>query len=143
MATIRGNNNNNSLYGGSGNDVLYGYGGNDFLSGGSGNDYLDGYGTTRGIEYDTLVGGAGSDTFALGDRTYGVFYQGQGYATIRDWDASADYIQVRGSTSQYSLRTGNWAGSSARDMGIYYGNDLIGVVQDNTNVNFSRDFRSV
>ncbi|QYO62808.1 calcium-binding protein [Leptolyngbya sp. 7M] len=137
---LSGSSGNDYLSGGSGNDSLLGGSGNDSLVGGSGNDRLDGYATT-GVEYDTLDGGTGSDTFVLGG-SWGVSYQGRGYATIKSWDTS-DWIEVRGSRSQYSLRSGNWGGSSATDTGIYYGSDLVGVVQDTTNVSMSRDFRFV
>jgi Ca2+-binding RTX toxin-like protein len=139
--TLFGGTGNDILYGGNGNDKLLGGAGNDTLYGGAGNDRLDGYATT-GTEYDTLYGGAGSDTFILGG-SWGVSYRGSGYATIADWDASADYIETIGNSSQYSLRSENWSGSSALDTAIYYGNDLIAVVQDSTNVSFSRDFRFV
>lgn len=123
---------NDYLHGGSGNDEMYGSTGNDTLDGNEGNDLISGYG--NGTEYDTLAGGSGSDTFVLGNIYSGVSYRGSGYALITDWNRSYDYLQVSGSASQYSLRSGNWAGSSTRDMGIYYGNDLIAVLQDTTNV---------
>jgi Ca2+-binding RTX toxin-like protein len=127
---------NDRLYGGDGNDRLYdGGGGNDYLSGGNGNDILNGYGAKTG-EYDTLVGGAGSDTFLLGDRTSGVFYQGTGYTTITDFRSGVDKIELR--SGNYTLQYKNWSGSSAMDTGIYYGSDLIAVLQDTTNVT-SRD----
>ncbi len=73
---------------------------------------------------------------------------GNGYAIITDWDASSDYIEVLGSSSQYELDfSQSWAGTSANDTGIYYigggGRELIGVVQDTTNVDISRDFTFV
>jgi Ca2+-binding RTX toxin-like protein len=138
--TASGNAGNDIIYGGDGNDYLNGNGGNDTLYGGNGSDILNGYGS--GTEYDSLYGGSGVDTFVLGSR-YGVHYQGNGYATIRDWNYVDDYIQVRGSASQYRLVFGNWTGSSTRDTAIYYGNDLIGLVQDSTNVSFARDFKFV
>lgn len=137
---------NDTLTGDAGNDTLLGGSGNDILVGGSGNDRLDGYATT-GVEFDTLTGGTGSDTFILGG-SWGVSYQGDGYATITDWDASADFIEARGSSSQYFLYSANFGiGGSATDLGIYFtGNntyDLVAIVQDSTNVSFSRDFRFV
>ena len=123
--------------GGTGNDTLIGNNINNYLSGSYGNDYIAGYGG-----YDTLIGGSGYDTFALGDSS-SVFYQGDGYATIADFNWEYDYIQVNGSSNQYSLSTGNWAGSSALDTAIFFGNDVIAVVQDSTNVDFDRDFRFV
>lgn len=153
MATIQGfNSRNDTLNGSPSNDILYGYGGNDslfgragndYLYGGNGSDYLNGYGSF--IDRDVLYGGAGSDTFVLGDRTNGIFYQLSGYAIIADWNFREDYIQVRGSTSQYRLTTSSVAnfGSSAPETLIWYQNDVIGVVVDSTNVMFSRDFISV
>lgn len=148
---------NDSLYGESGNDRLLGYGGNDFLVGGSGNDSLNGGSgndALRGFsggynrEIDALIGGQGGDTFMLGDAT-GVFYLGgrnssnrdASYGLIKDWNSQVDHIQVYGNANSYRLvQNRNWFGSSANDTGIYIGSDLIGVVQDSTNVNLSRDF---
>ena len=155
--TIWGNNGNDTLIGGYGNDYLYGWYGNDTLYGGSGNDYLsggdgtdrlDGYATT-GTEYDTLSGGAGSDTFVLGG-WWGVSYQGLGYATVTDFNGLYDWLEVRGSSTthsyngiSYSLGTGNYVGTSATDTVLYYGNDAIAIIQDTTDVQWSRDFRWV
>ena len=145
---LEGENGNDYLNGGTGNDTLLGGAGNDSLSGGAGNDRLDGYATT-GTEYDTLSGGAGYDRFVLGG-SWGVSYQGSGYATITDFNGLNDYLEVRGSSSShsyngvsYSLGTGNLVGTSATDTLLYYGNDLIAVVQDTTNVQWSRDFQWV
>jgi Ca2+-binding RTX toxin-like protein len=134
---LYGDTGNDALYGDAGNDTLLGGSGNDLLVGGDGNDRLDGYATT-GTEYDTLSGGTGSDTFILGG-SWGVSYQGDGYAAITDWN-SADVIELRGSSSQYFLYSANFGvGGSANDLGIYYiGNgslDAVAVVQDATNVN--------
>ncbi len=136
--TLFGNYANNNLDGSMGNDTLLGMGGNDILTGGLGNDRLDGY-AASGSEYDFLVGGFGSDTFILGG-SWGVSYQGEGCAIIEDWDWTSDYIEVLGSSEQYNLIQENWLGSSTLDTSIYYGSDLIGVVQDSTNVYIERDF---
>lgn len=141
------------LYGGDGSDTIKGGKGNDYVSGGAGDDYIYGYGGSRyggsgygsynQAEYDTLSGGTGYDTFVLGDSNK-VYYQGQGYAVINDWDYTSDYIQARGSSSQYSLQYGNYGfGTSAQDTAIYYGTDVIGYIQDSTNVSFTRDFQFV
>jgi Ca2+-binding RTX toxin-like protein len=137
-----GNSGNDTLTGGDGNDTLVGGLGNDSLSGGNGTDRLNGYGTSSlgGTQYDTLTGGAGTDYFILGGY-WGVSYQGLGYATITGWDASADYIEVEGTSSQYSLGfTTNWGGTSALDTTVYFGSEIVGVVQDTTNVSIGRDF---
>ncbi len=122
-----------NLYGEWGNDTLWGGSGSDYLSGGDGNDRLTGSSsrTHNGYEYDTLVGGAGNDTFVLGESA-GNYYQGSGYAVITDYNGAHDYIQVK--SGSIHLRRGNWAGGSALDTAIYQGSDLIGVVQDNTSV---------
>ncbi|MFN6002202.1 MAG: calcium-binding protein [Dolichospermum sp.] len=140
--TLWGGNGNDSLDGGTGNDNLYGESGNDTLLGGSGNDYLSGgFGNDRltgstsltfdSFEYDTLAGGADWDTFVLGTSA-GNYYRGGGYALITDYSGANDYIQIR--NISLSLRRENWAGGSALDTAIYQGNDLIGVVQDNTSI---------
>jgi Ca2+-binding RTX toxin-like protein len=148
--TIWGNNGNDTISGGAGNDYLYGRNGNDYLLGGSGhdhlyggdgNDRLDGY-PTSGTESDTLSGGAGFDTFVLGG-SWGVSYPGSGYATITDFNGQYDWLEVRGSSSNYSLSYSSWSGGSATDTLLYYGNDLIAVIQDTTNVQWSRDFQWV
>jgi Ca2+-binding RTX toxin-like protein len=73
---------NDKLYGQDGNDTLYGEAGNDYLNGGAGNDYLDGYASFNSPDFDTLEGGAGADTFVLGNTRQGMFYLGNGQATI-------------------------------------------------------------
>lgn len=146
--TLYGNTDDDYLSGNDGNDILYGGYGNDTLVGGNGNDRLDDgfskgrlyrYGYRYG-DYDNLTGGVGSDTFVLGNSDMGFYYMGEGYAIITDWNASSDYIEARGSSGRYSLRFENLTGSSALDTAIYLGSgdDLIAVVQDSTNVDFSR-----
>lgn len=138
---LSGNYGNDVLYGGYGYDTLVGLDGNDSLDGGYGRDRLDGHGYSDVVQYDTLTGGAGSDTFVLGNSYREFFYYtGDGHAIITDWNASSDYIEVIGSSDRYSLRFENLTGSSALDTAIYLGSgdDLIAVVQDSTNVDFSR-----
>lgn len=134
---LKGGKGNDTLKGGKGDDILKGGKGNDLLYGGRGNDRLDGY--SSGIEYDTLVGGNGFDTFVLGGY-WGVSYQGESYAKIKDWDYKRDFIEVAGSFEEYSLGFENLSGNSQSDTLIYFQDDLIGVVEDSTNVNLNRDF---
>ncbi|MEG5039811.1 MULTISPECIES: peptidoglycan DD-metalloendopeptidase family protein [unclassified Microcoleus] len=94
---------NDKIYGQDGNDTLYGEAGNDYLNGGAGNDYLDGYASFNRADFDTLEGGTGADTFVLGNTRQGMFYQGNGQATISDYNFRDDYIQLRGNASQYRL----------------------------------------
>lgn len=138
--------------GNSGNNQIYGNRGDNNLVGGTGNDTLSGYEWATS-EYDTLTGGAGSDTFVLGD-SEGSHYTGSDYAIIKDFDANAssifplfldfeyDTIQVSGSLSDYTLSQQSWAGvgSVALDTVIYKGTDVIGIVQDTTNVSLNRNF---
>jgi Ca2+-binding RTX toxin-like protein len=128
---------NDTLLGISGNDLLVGSFGNDKLIGGAGDDRLIGY--AGGREYDTLTGGTGSDTFVLGNAS-GAFYRGLEYATITDFNWTEDWIEAKGIASQYFMRFGAWIGGASRDTAIYYGNDLLSVVEDTTNVSFARDF---
>jgi Ca2+-binding RTX toxin-like protein len=139
---------NDYLVGGSLDDYLVGGTGNDILLGGSGNDFLEGYGYGQN-EFDILTGGIEKDIFVLGDLLYGdsVYYLGNGYATITDFSlAQTDQIQIIGPIADgYSLGLGNWGGSNAQDTGIFYKDDLIGVVQDQniTNLNQNQVFISV
>lgn len=153
---ITGNSGNNYLFGANENDTLFGLGGNDNLAGGSGNDiingdggndFLTGYGGYSS-ESDTLTGGSGGDTFALGseycydDYYYyycytDSFYYGTGHATITDFSrAQGDKIQIAFSLGDYTLDTSsNFGGSLNNDTAIYYNDDLIAVVLDRTNLN--------
>ncbi len=103
MATITGNNSNNTLNGTSGDDDIYGYGGrdtinagagNDTLFGGNGNDLLNGedgndqiYGEAGndtgygGAGDDSLFGGSGADSLS-GDAGNDVLEGGTGNDTL-------------------------------------------------------------
>lgn len=134
---------NDTLHGGSGNDWLYGGSGSDTLYGDQGDDYLVGYGNGS-YEYDVLTGGEGADTFGLGYNGYfgaEIDYLGSGYATITDFKYSEnDKVRLGGTESNYTLdKTLNWGGTSALDTTIYYGGDVIGVVQDTTNFYLNLD----
>lgn len=139
---------NDEVFGESGNDILRGFTGDDILVGGtgtdelfgeSGNDALFGYGGTID-EYDVLVGGSGADAFFLGDTT-GVYYLDFGFATITDFNRNAgDSIVLAGGSSAYSLGTQDFSGGSALDTLIFFNDDLIGVLEDTTNVNSATDF---
>lgn len=131
--TLNGRNTNDTLIGNAGNDTLYGEAGNDYLNGGAGNDYLDGYASFNSPDFDTLEGGLGADTFVLGNRSQGMFYQGNGQATIADYNFRDDYIQLRGNASQYRLtRHGN------NDMLIQTtGGDTLALVKNVTDLSFN------
>lgn len=135
-----GRNGNDRLVGDAGNDKLMGGAGNDSLLGGTGNDHLDGFSGGLTGQLDVLTGGSGNDTFVLGDRNLGHYYLGNNNAVITDFDYRYDYIQVKGSSSEYRLTTGNWGGSSATDTALWRGNDCLALIQDTTNVSLSGDF---
>jgi Ca2+-binding RTX toxin-like protein len=125
-------------------DVLHGGAGNDTLNGGAGNDILNGYGGGVG-EMDGLTGGAGADTFVLGDSST-AFYLGSNLgerASIFDFNlAEGDTIQLHGSASDYTFTTASYGwGTDAADTALYYNNngsyDLIAVVQDVSNLDLS------
>ena len=123
--------------GGEGNDliignqaanILYGGAGTDTLTGESGNDILRGYGGAA--EYDVLAGGAGSDAFDLGNSS-GVFYVGEGYATITDFSSVDDQIILSGDLSQYTVQTDNYnIGTVTNDTVLFYQNDAVALFQD-------------
>jgi Ca2+-binding RTX toxin-like protein len=74
MATIDGDNGDNTLMGTTGDDIIHGFGGRDIIYGDLGADLMDGgdgddviSGFTNGGAIDTLLGGAGDDRLlALG-----------------------------------------------------------------------------
>ena len=135
---------NDELWAGYGNDRLYGGEGNDILLGQAGEDSLVGYSSGQN-EFDILTGGTEKDTFLLAgdffDEVEGVYYLGNGYATITDFSfEETDKIQIKGLIADgYSLELGNWEGSNAQDTGIFYLGDLIGVVQDRNSISLNQN----
>ena len=137
-----------------------------------GNPYWFGSSYTPSIsdEVDTLTGGAGADTFSLGDGD-GHYYQDvsysyyhdpcadffchaepfvveaetNDYAVITDFNSQeGDVFQVYGNIENYSLdTTANWAGGEAADTQIKLGEDTIAVVADNTSISLTQDYFSV
>ena len=123
------------------------------MVGGQGDDTLNGYlgdDTTKPwIESDTLTGGAGKDTFVLGDRDTGIYYPYFGHAVITDWDPDQDWVQVVGDASHYSLEYVNSVGSSATDTLLIHhdasslASNPIAIFQDTTAVDIAADFNFV
>ena len=136
---LDGGTGNDDLLGDTGNDRLLGKSGNDVLLGEAGNDELNGYGFTFG-EIDALVGGSGQDRFILGDRSQTFYKDSSSFAIITDFRASdGDKIVLNGNDF-YSLSLGNISGSGALDTLIRLASgDLVGVIQDTTQVVFNRD----
>lgn len=107
-----------------GDDTLEGGLGSDRLYGGLGSDRLNGAdatGLTPGTaQVDYLNGGAGRDTFVLGDinatyYSYGITTGLLDLAIIQDFNRTEDVIQLKGSSRNYSLR--------AFGSGTVFGND--------------------
>ncbi len=113
----------------------------DNLLGTIGNDIIDGLGTIfDNNEIDFLTGELGADTFVLGNSN-GAYYlnsfgfEANSYATITDFFATeGDKIQVFGNKNDYELI--NFQGG----VDILYKGDLIGNVQNTTDVFLDRDF---
>lgn len=118
-------------------DILIGNTNNNVLIGGAGSDIIRG-----GGGFDRLTGGTGGDFFVLGDVTT-LDGLGNGFSTITDWDPIADFIVTSGNPNSYSLSFVNVSGSLALDTVIFFGDDIVAIIEDNSNVNIARDFRFV
>jgi lysophospholipase L1-like esterase len=94
-----------NLIGSEFDDRILGSGDSNTLEGRGGNDWLSG--TMADLaganEQDSLFGGMGSDHFILGDTTqaYYTATDDNDYVVIQDFDASVDFVQLHGSTSDY------------------------------------------
>jgi Ca2+-binding RTX toxin-like protein len=141
---------NDVIYGGNGNDIVNGDTGNDQLFGGNGNDILTGVDTFApqelfGLgEIDTLTGGKGQDTFALGaaltNGRKATFYNdgdpslpGSGdYGLIKDFTVGQDSIRLVGNSTDYSL--GKSSSNLPNGTSIFLNNggnrELIGIIAD-------------
>jgi serralysin len=107
------------------------------LRGGLGRDRLNGYGSATDV--DTLIGWRDSDTFVLGN-SQKAYYQGDGYAIIADWQ-QWDRIELYGKIDDYSIETTQIImGNSAIDTQIFYKTDLIGIIQDSTQIDLANNF---
>ena len=102
------------MHGGKDSDTITGGTGSDFVSGDTGSDRITGADSAAenaGMgEIDTLTGGAGADTFALGDAGNCYYVDGDGgsaglsdYALIADFNAGEDVIELHGSAAEYQL----------------------------------------
>jgi serralysin len=154
---IGGSEGDDTLSGQEGNDIIAGLGGSDDLRGGEGNDTLTGGGVsftedrlyvtvdTTGI--DTLTGGEENDLFVIGGKTsatsaeVAVHYDDAGnndYALITDFDKGQDEIKLGGSIDDYRL------GSSPRDLSegtaLYQDNELIAIIQGDSDLSLSGDY---
>ncbi|NJN24384.1 MAG: YncE family protein [Acaryochloridaceae cyanobacterium RL_2_7] len=142
---ISGQSGNDKLFGESGHDDIRGNNGDDILIGGVRNDTLrggNGDDLLIGVEVDSLTpgagevdiyrGGAGADTFVLGDALAVHYDDGDGtslglndYGWIRDFNRlDGDVIRLHGSAEDYSVGIAN------RQASIFYKFELIGVVDN-------------
>ncbi|BBD64611.1 5'-nucleotidase/2',3'-cyclic phosphodiesterase [Nostoc commune NIES-4072] len=145
---VIGTNANETINGGAGNDYLDGKGGtdilrggddddtilgglgNDTLFGGKDNDRLIGWGGGTS-EIDQLNGDQGEDTYVLGNAN-SVFYASFGngdYAYIASFK-NKDKIELKGVASNYSLGSASAVSSDKSAVGIFYGTELIAVVEN-------------
>ena len=149
---LNGNAGNDTVYGAAGDDTVLGGRNDDLVIGGSGNDFVEGQlgdDTVYGVfidaadpgivEIDTLTGGGGSDTFILGvsgrryyDSSIATDDGGnRDYALLADFNPSADFIQLAGAATDYSLQ--ETSGSLPDGIGIFFESsrpdELIAIVQ--------------
>ncbi len=140
-----------NVIGSSSNDEIIGNSADNLLQGGGGDDYL--VGVNRDIalpgwhEIDHLIGGAGRDTFVLGDSS-GTYYDdgnlnnvGYGdYARIADFNPFEDTIELYGSADNYQLRQMmGGTGILLETTGV---NEGISLIQGVTNLDLNADYFS-
>ena len=140
--TIEGGDGNDTIEGGFGSDSLAGDAGNDLLIGvnpSNPGDELSGFGTG---EVDILSGGAGHNTFVLGDES-NVFYDDGDPSTvgesdlafITDFNAGRNTIQLNGSADSYILdfftsEMGTVDADLLYDPGVSAREEVIATLQD-------------
>ena len=132
------------LFGLEGNDTLRGGVSSDYLDGGAGDDLLDGAGFTSGLlERDILIGGTGSDTFALGNahQAYYTGFYSWDYAVIKDFNSQEDKLQLHGSIDDYRTVSSQGNTYLYNTTAHYWcpANDLVAVFKDNASVVLNTD----
>ncbi|HLO47150.1 MAG TPA: calcium-binding protein [Kamptonema sp.] len=98
----------------------------------SGNRQYESFGTN---EFDVLIGGPGTDIFVLGTPSSVslpplTLYQGNGQATIQNFDIANDFIQLQGSLTDYNLVP---VGSNL-SIRTRFGDDVIAVIEGGSNL---------
>ena len=146
---------NDVIEGAAGDDILVGGQGRDRLNGGQGNDRLIGADpdslTPGALQVDYLRGGAGQDTFVLGDANaayynYGVSNNILDVAIVEDFNRNEDIIQLHGSADDYTkvrYKYGAILGSGERfDSGVGIltaKNEIVALVLDVENLDLTSD----
>jgi Ca2+-binding RTX toxin-like protein len=103
-----GQGDSNTLLGQDGNDSLVGNSLPDLLDGGAGNDTLFG---GRADDYvDTLIGGAGVDTFVVEPRLFSI----QAYDAFSDFTSGTDKMRLDGNDFAATGPSGNFAPNDER-----------------------------
>jgi Ca2+-binding RTX toxin-like protein len=136
-----------AFFGTSGNDILTGFGvGNVELIGvevGVNINGGRGYKSGGSDEFDTLIGGSGSDTFVLGRRVLTtnsigklgsqdqLLYKGPGFATIQNFTQGQDRIQLPFNLGRIFPINNN------RDLAIQFGSDTIAVIEGGGNLSLN------
>ena len=118
--TLTGGSGNDNLNGGSGDDTLNGGLGNDRLVGGAGNDTFIG-----SIGNDVIRGGSGNDIFQINT--------GTGRSLIKDYSPGEDSIELINGLIESDLTYSY----SDDHTSIYYGDDLLAIVQNTVESDFS------
>lgn len=146
--TLNGGLGKDTLNGGNGNDILRGGDANDTLNGGNGNDTLIGVNSSESSpgtqEIDILTGGAGVNTFVLGDAN-NIYYDESdfkvpnpnqfvnGYGLIKDFTSGQDTIQLKGGVNYKLENVSLDGGVSGRGIFVdnpgFFPDHLIGVIQ--------------
>jgi len=138
-----------TFFGTSGNDILTGFGvGNVELIGVEVGVNINGfpeYKSGGSDEFDTLIGGSGSDTFVFGytlitSNSIGklvsrdqLLYQGPGFATIQNFTQGQDRIQLPFGDLYRIFPINN-----NRDLAIQSGSDTIAVIEGGGNLSLNK-----
>ncbi|MEM7061827.1 MAG: calcium-binding protein [Cyanobacteria bacterium P01_B01_bin.77] len=139
---IKAGSGTDKIFGGTGKDVMFGGTGSDRLFGEEGDDALIGFGGST-ADHDSMTGGAGADTFYLGNARTVFYTTGNTFGRIMDFSrAEGDKVAVSGDPGGYQLdKTASVIGSrSALDTRILFNGDVIGVIADTTDISLTADF---
>ncbi len=129
---VKGDDDNNALYGTEGNDAMYGFGGSDTLYGYNGNDALYG-----GEGKDTLDGGEGDD----------LLFGGEGNDTLKggngddvlDGGEGNDFLQGGNGNDLYVFGEGGGEDVISDNDGVYGDDRLYFTLEDYDRLWFSKD----